>query len=246
MAPISAAEPQDASPVVELRQYTLHPGRREELTELFEREFVETQEAVGMSVIGIFHDEDRPDRFVWIRGFAGMAERHRALTAFYLEGEAWKAHGIAAAATMIDASDVLLLRPARAGRGIAVAAERPRPGSAARPGSRVLVTIYHPERAATGEVARLIDDRVHPLMAETGATPIGCLVTEPSENTFTRLPIREGENVVVSLAIVRSVDALRDHDERLAASAAWASVRSRLSAPAERLVLAPTARSLVH
>ncbi|MEO3829715.1 NIPSNAP family protein [Actinomadura sp. B10D3] len=246
MSAIPAAEPQDVSPVVELRQYTLHSGRREELTGLFEREFVETQEAVGMSVIGIFHDEDRPDRFVWIRGFAGMAERHRALTAFYLESDAWKAHGPAAAATMVDASDVLLLRPAHAGRGIAVAAERPGPGSAERPESRVLVTVHHPERAATGEVVRLIDERVHPLMAEAGATPIGCLVTEPAENTFTRLPVREGENVVVSLAVVTSAGALRDHDGRLAASAAWASVRARLTAPAERLVLAPTARSLVR
>lgn len=47
--------------VVELRQYTLLPGRRDELIDVFDRELVETQEACGMTVLGQFRDEDRPD-----------------------------------------------------------------------------------------------------------------------------------------------------------------------------------------
>lgn len=34
-------------PIVELRQYTLRPGQRDALIDLFDLEFVETQEAVG-------------------------------------------------------------------------------------------------------------------------------------------------------------------------------------------------------
>src|SRR5437870_12322186 len=34
--------------IVELRQYTLHPGQRGVLIDLFDREFVESQEALGM------------------------------------------------------------------------------------------------------------------------------------------------------------------------------------------------------
>ncbi|MGW1106048.1 NIPSNAP family protein [Streptomyces sp. NPDC002540] len=59
--------------VIELRQYTLRPRRRDELIELFDREFVESQEDVGMSVLGQFRDLDDPDRFVWLRGFRDMA-----------------------------------------------------------------------------------------------------------------------------------------------------------------------------
>ncbi|HEU5251458.1 MAG TPA: NIPSNAP family protein, partial [Thermoanaerobaculia bacterium] len=54
------------SAVVELRQYTLHPGTREVLIDLFEREFVESQEELGMSVIGQFRDLDDTNRFVWL------------------------------------------------------------------------------------------------------------------------------------------------------------------------------------
>jgi hypothetical protein len=51
-------------PIVELRQYTLRPGEREVLIDIFDRELVESQEAVGMSLIGQFRDLDDPDRFV--------------------------------------------------------------------------------------------------------------------------------------------------------------------------------------
>ncbi len=95
--------------IVELRRYTLREGRRDELIDLFDREFVETQEELGMAVLGQFRDLDRPDRFVWLRGFPDMPSRREALTAFYT-GHVWAAHGPAANATMLDSDDVLLLR----------------------------------------------------------------------------------------------------------------------------------------
>ena len=76
-------------PIVELRQYTLHDGRRDELIDLFEREFVESQEALGMKVIGTFVDLDRPNRFVWLRGFHNMGDRVAASQPF-TEGQCGK------------------------------------------------------------------------------------------------------------------------------------------------------------
>jgi hypothetical protein len=68
---------------VELRRYTLHPGTRDTLIELFDREFIETQEAVGMTPIGQFRDIDDPNQFVWLRGFRDLATRARGLAEFY-------------------------------------------------------------------------------------------------------------------------------------------------------------------
>ena len=119
-------------PVVELRQYTLRPGQRDVLIDLFDREFVESQEADGMAIVGQFRDLDDPDRFMWIRGFASMPARARALASFY-GGPAWKAHSAAANATMIDSDNVLLLRPVTARSGFpAPAAARPPAGQAPR------------------------------------------------------------------------------------------------------------------
>src|ERR1700676_4273536 len=80
-----------SSSVVELRQYTLHPGKRDVLIDLFDRELVESQEAVGMKVIGQFRDIDDQDRFVWLRGFRDMASRAEGLKAFY-GGPVWQEH----------------------------------------------------------------------------------------------------------------------------------------------------------
>ena len=102
----------DCCAVVELRQYTLKPGQRDALIDLFERHFIEPQEAAGMTLVGQFRDRRRGDRFVWIRGFANMDSRHQALETFY-RGPVWVAHRNAANSTMLDTDDVLLLKPAR-------------------------------------------------------------------------------------------------------------------------------------
>ena len=216
--------------VVELRQYMLHPGRRDALIDLFEREFVESQEAVGMTLIGQFRDLDDPDRFVWLRRFPDMEARRRSLEAFYL-GPVWQAHRAVANATMIDSDDVLLLRPLE-------------PGSPFTPGERGPV-------GATGPGPGRVVGGVHALgsagiaspeglqgavrrLREAGATSVLTLITETAENTFPRLPVREGESVLVWLAAFPDAQS---------AEAAHACVPGPFL---QRLRLEPTARSALH
>ena len=159
--------------VVELRQYLLKPGRTDDLIEVFDRELVETQEACGMRVIGQFRDLDRPDWFVWLRGFADMESRREALTAFY-DGPVWAAHGPAAVDTMIDSDDVLLLEPRLLALPVA------RPESPASP-SELTITVYDGAPA------------------ETADAPVALLRTLHADNTFPRLPVVEGVDVTVRI-----------------------------------------------
>jgi len=234
--------------VLELRQYTLKPGQRDVLIDLFEREFIESQEADGIRLVGLFRDLDRPDRFVWIRGFPDMPARAEALGAFY-GGPVWKAHREAANATMIDSDNVLLLRPVDADSGFAPpATTRPSTGANLRSASRILATIYSLERPVGADFRQFFDTHVEPAQIEAGARRIARLETEPAANTFPRLPVREGENVFVSVAAFADDTALREYDADLAASPRWMrqvlpELMKRLKAPPERLVLEPTARS---
>src|SRR5258708_9828857 len=112
-------------PITELRQYTMKPGRRDDLIALFEEHFIEGQEAEGMRIIGQFRNRNHPDQFVWMRGFADMEARRNALEGFY-GGPIWKEHRTVANDTMIDSSNVLLLKPARAASGLRLdPADRP-------------------------------------------------------------------------------------------------------------------------
>jgi hypothetical protein len=79
-APMRAATENTAEDTVfELRQYTLYSGKRDTLISLFEKNFIESQDAVGAHVLGTFRDLDDPDRFVWLRGFRDMQTRQQAL-----------------------------------------------------------------------------------------------------------------------------------------------------------------------
>src|SRR5260370_12904058 len=138
----NAKPEQTCCPIVELRQYTLHPGKRDVLIDLLDREFIEPQEALGMRVIGQFRDVDFRDRFVWLRGFHDMPSRGQALQEFY-GGPVWKAHREAANATMIDSDNVLLLRPALPNSGFALERRRPPSiGGREMPSGVVVSTIY--------------------------------------------------------------------------------------------------------
>jgi hypothetical protein len=238
-------------PVVELRQYTLRPGQREVLVDLFDRELVESQEAVGMAIVGQFRDLDDPDRFVWLRGFASMPARAAALAGFY-GGPTWKAHSARANATMIDSDNVLLLRPVTAQSGFpAPAAARLPAGHGPAAPSCVLVTLYYGARPFGPAFAGFFDREVRPVLAETGAVPLACLQTEPAENTFPALPVRTGENVFAWLARFPSPAGLADHLGRLGRSRAWQdrvlpALSGMITGEPERLRLAPTARSLLR
>src|SRR5882724_13422341 len=138
--------PQTCCPIIELRHYTLHPGKRDVLIDLFDREFVETQEAVGVKAIGQFRDLDHPDRFVWLRGFPDMTSRAKALQDFY-GGPVWKAHREAANPTMIDSDNVLLLRPALPTSGFSLEnIKRPPVGADKVLTSLIVATIYYFKR----------------------------------------------------------------------------------------------------
>lgn len=188
-----SARTRPARPIVELRQYLLHPGRREELIDLFDREFVETQEATGMQVVGQFRDLDRPDHFVWLRAFDTMAARRASLTAFY-GGPVWERHGEAAGSTMIDSDDVLLLRPVSRQLGFRLPDASTRDGTPKR--GMVLAAIVHRRPNSESEASASIRSTIVPAFAAGGARTLGLYETEPSENDYLELPVRDA-NVLV-------------------------------------------------
>ena len=224
-----------AYPIVELRQYTLHPGQRDVLIELFDREFVETQEACGMTILGQFRDLDRPEVFVWLRGFDDMPSRAEALQRFY-SGPAWKANAAAANATMVDVDDVLLLRPATSRPGLALTGARPPVGSP-EPSSVLLATILLLPSPADASLEAYFDSTVRPALAEAGGAPIACLSTEYAENTFPALPVRSGEHAFVWLSRFARSAELTAHCGRIG------PIVAQMPGVLQHLRLAPTGRS---
>ena len=235
-------------PVVELRQYILHPGKRDILIDLFDREFVETQEEVGIKIIGQFRDLDHQDRFVWLRGFPDMTSRAKALNDFY-SGPVWKAHRDAANATMIDSDNVLLLRPAFPTSGFSLKNLKRAPvGADEIPTSLVVATIYYFAAPVAPDFINFFEHTLRPVTESLGATISASFVTENSENTFPALPVREGENVFVWFSTFPNLAAYENHVAALSRSEQWrGEISTALTRYLERtpevLKLSPTARS---
>lgn len=245
------ATAEEALPIIELRRYRLNPGAREALIALFDREFVETQEACGMSVIGQFRDLDDADSFVWLRGFRDMEARAAALQSFY-GGPVWAAHRDAANATMMNSDNVLLLRPALPACGIALPpGPRPQPGvQEAQPGL-VVATIAYLAPGTDAAAAAFFEQAMRPLLTEASARVEALLVAERSPNSFPRLPVREGETVLVWLLSFPSLPAYESHLAALARCRVWTQeivpeMARRSWRSNEVWRLTPTGRSRLH
>jgi hypothetical protein len=203
-------------PIVELRQYTLRPRQRDVLIELFDREFVEPQEELGMAILGQFRDLDDPNRFVWLRAFPDLETRAERLQSFY-SGSTWRTHAATANATMVDVDNVLLLRPATPDSGFALPAER-----RAWPNDSTLVaTIHYRDRPFDAEFV----EHFQRTADERSVDPIALLWTEYGENGFPALPVRTGIHAFVWFARGQA---------------------DLVDLPTERLRLAPTPRSLLR
>jgi hypothetical protein len=227
--------------VFELRQYTLFGGRRDELITLFEREFVEPQNVLGAHVLGTFRDLDDPDRFVWLRGFQNMETRRQALTSFYT-GPVWRAHRTAANATMVDSDNVLLLR--------AATPAKPFGASASEPGV-LAAHIHYVGGIDPSVLASFFEEEIRPDLTKLGFELVALLTTEPAENNFPQLPVREGEPVFIWITRFPNEAAERAAASVLAKRSGWRDNAPRALLPAlarkpEVLRLSPTRTSRVR
>lgn len=232
-------------PVIELRQYTLRTRQRDVLIDLFEREFIDPQNAVGSHMLGQFRDVGDPDRLVWIRGFDDMATRARALESFY-GGPVWKQHRSAANATMVDSDNVLLLRPADPNGGLDLHSRSER-----RPSDRVLTSVHYMDDDQTGLFSTFFDSRFRSRIETRGARILATWVSETSPNSFPKLPVRSQEHVLVWVAHFDGDDALQDFlkDQRADSGLRDDAPDKLLSAfmrKPELLTLVPTANSAIH
>jgi hypothetical protein len=233
--------PMPPNNVFELRNYLMRPGQRDVLIDLFEREFIESQEALGSSVVGTFRDLDDADRFVWIRSFADFPMRAAALDAFYT-GPIWQTHRSAANATIIDSDNVLLLRP-HSGM-LACDGERAPIGAIASPRSVIVASTWYLPPGGEDEFADFFTGEIAPRLRDTGGVVLATFVIETRANNYPRLPVREDVNVFV--AITRFATLPEQTDSARTLGALGREIERRVVQTTETLRLQPTARSLLR
>ncbi|THK36480.1 NIPSNAP family protein [Ensifer sp. MPMI2T] len=234
--------------VFELRRYRLLENGREALISLFDREFVETQEALGMRIEGEFRDLDDPDAFVWVRSFRDMEARTKALESFY-SSPVWKEYGPTANETMRNSDNVLLLKSAGSVQPFARNLQRSQEVERPQATGLVVVNTCSLAPGTEEDFARYFNDKALPVMQETEARIDAVLVAERSVNGFPRLPVREGETVLVWFECHKNEESAARYQERLRRNVIWTDeVYPRIDGQCWRRIevarLTPTSRSL--
>ena len=110
-----------------------------------------------------------------------------------------------------------------------------RPGAPPRNPTTVLAAVYSLAKQADDALVSQFERQVAPRLKTRGVTLKGVFVTETAPNTFTRLPVREGEHVLVWIATVEGSPNASNPSQPTARSPATPTV----------LDLEPTSRSLL-
>ena len=113
--------------------------------------------------------------------------------------------------------------------------------------SVVGITVLYRDRPVDDDCRQFVLEQLAPQLRAAGTEPVAILVTEPAENNFPVLPLRE-ENVVVWITRFDDDAAYTAHAERLAASTTWRddvmpALLNTATQPLQQLRLRPTARS---
>jgi NIPSNAP len=237
--------------IVELRQYTLVPGKRDELIRLFEDHFIESQEAAGITAIAQFRVLDDPNTFYWLRGFDSVEGRATALSTFY-HGPVWPKYRGIANSLLLETENVLLLHPAHDGSGFAAPSEaRPPIGSTVEPRGLVVATIYDLGPNTGVQFDQIFEKTIRPVVQNDGAKVLGTFVTDHRPNSYPSLQVRSDANVFVWLACYPSEAAYEQFAAALATDPQWWQIHggfalAHMYVPPEVDRLSPTPRSALR
>lgn len=191
-------------PLLELRRYIMKRGRRDELADWFDREFIAELEALPIRVLGQFRDPERPDLWIWLRAFRNQSERGDALSRFYTS-PFWKQRRTAVNATLISSDDVHLLRPAWPGSALRLAGAHWPPAREGVANGALWVRIL------PASSPRDDDGLQHAwgdIWDRHAALETACYDTEPTPNSYPRLPVHDGPPVRIVFALFQDQQAL--------------------------------------
>lgn len=97
---------------IELRNYTLLSGMRDQFSFYMDRVIIPKQGELGGHLMNAFSLNKADDHYVWIRGFEDMQSRSKFMKDFYYS-DYWRKTAAECNSMLMDSYDVHLLNPCR-------------------------------------------------------------------------------------------------------------------------------------
>lgn len=228
--------------VIEFRRYTVKEGERERFAEYFESYFPEAFQQMGAIVFGQFFERKNPVGFTWIRGFKNTDARAVVNAGFYY-GPLWREHGSTMNRLMVDADNVLLLRPLNPERGGAILPSVD-PITEGKGAQGVVVAQIFAVKANSVDAFAQQAEATFAGYRAAGAREAGVLITLDAPNNFPQLPVRTDGPYLVWLGIIKDNQILDTQFTPLAERSLQSLLATGLLRGAPELVIMdPTRRS---
>jgi hypothetical protein len=210
-SPVVFAQTGNATPdinVIELRNYVLKPGQRENFTTLFAQHFVQSQFDLGGYPLNWFKVDGAPDNFLWIRGFTDMAARSKFLPAFY-HGAVWKQYRSDANSKLANNDNVYLLKPLTLNNGVLEAGTKIK--SEILKGNKGIAVIdFYVANTKLDKLKAAFAKYYLPAFKRAGIENYTLWASEMEQNDFPQLPVFQDANLLVAITFYKDAVEYRE------------------------------------
>lgn len=189
--------------VLELRNYLVRHGRRDEFINLFEENFVGSQNILGGYILGQYRVKGGDDNFFWIRGFRDMPARYKFLNDFYFGSPAWKQHKSEANSMLLNNDNVYLLQPLNLKDNLSDPASSFSTdwfGQA----KGIAVVDFYTSNTKREKLIEFVKKKYAALLNSSKIENTSFWTSETTPNDFTGLPVFQDKNLLVQITFYKN------------------------------------------
>lgn len=189
--------------VIELRDYLIKSGRRDEFINLFEENFTRSQNVLGGYTLGQYRVKGAGDNFFWIRGFKDMPARNKFLNDFYYGSPVWKQHKSAANSMLLNNDNVHLLKPLNLKDG-SNNAESGFNSNWFGQEKGVAVVDFYTSNTKLGKLIEFVKKKYVAILHTSKIENTSFWTSETAPNDFTALPVFQDKNLLVQITFYKN------------------------------------------
>lgn len=189
--------------VIELRNYVVRHGRRDEFINLFEENFTASQNVLGGYTLGQYRVKGADDNFFWIRGFKDMAARHKFLNDFYFGSPVWKRHKNAANSMLLNNDNVHLLKPLNLKDGAADAEQNFNTNWFGQE-KGVAVVDFYTSNTKREKLVEFVKKKYAAILNNSKIENTSFWTSETALNEFPALPVFQDKNLLVQITFYKN------------------------------------------
>ena len=187
--------------VIELRNYLIKPGRRDEFINYFEENFINSQNALGGYILGQYRVKDADDNFFWMRGFPDMPSRYKFLNDFYYS-PFWKAHKTVPNSLLLNNDNVYLLKPLDVNDS-SISNETAFNSAWFGKEKGIAVLDLYISNTKLDKLIEFIKKQYNSILSVAGVQNTSFWVSETATNEFTALPVFQDKNLLVQITFYK-------------------------------------------